>query len=130
MDLAFWVIYQSIVHGFCSNMGYFKALRKLLLEWQSVTVTLLPIPEGVTLTADHCILFTFVTSKMPKYRNIGRNWPDIQKLTIPIRCFWFRGYCWLKNLIPFDSWINSLSDSFWLLFLRSKGKDSYQMISF
>ena len=35
-------------------MGYFKALRKLLLEWQSVTVTLLPIPEGVTLTADHC----------------------------------------------------------------------------
>ena len=26
----------------------------LLLEWQSVTVTLLPIPERVTLTADHC----------------------------------------------------------------------------
>ena len=35
-------------------MGHFRALRKLLLEWQSVSVTLLPIPEGVTVTADHC----------------------------------------------------------------------------
>ena len=28
---------------------------RLLLEWQSVTVTLLPIPKGVTLTAEDCI---------------------------------------------------------------------------
>ena len=45
-------------------MGHFKALRNLLLEWQSVTVTLLPIPEGVTITADHCNCFA---QRLPPY---------------------------------------------------------------
>ena len=88
MDLAFWVIYQSIVHGFCSNMGYFKALRKLLLEWQLVTVTLLLIPEGVTVTADHCTMKISQPSSNYSNRNLASQDLEecLQTYTMPSFC--------------------------------------------
>ena len=35
-------------------LASFSIIRVTLLEWQSVIMTLLPIPEGVTVTANHC----------------------------------------------------------------------------
>ena len=71
MTVRLWVISQQNVDGFCSNMGHFE----LLLEWQSVTVTLLPISEGVTVTADHCTMKLW-RSSAPKIPELVKNMFD------------------------------------------------------
>ena len=42
-----------VMHFVALNKSFIN-INKLLLQCQWVTVTLLPIPEGVTVSADHC----------------------------------------------------------------------------
>ena len=55
---------------------WIRQLQWQLLEWQSVTVTLLLIPEGVTVTTNHCIR-QILKQGVSGSRNCWWNWNHI-----------------------------------------------------
>ena len=52
--------------SFCSPQFVSNIMKYLRLDWQSVRVTVLSVPKGVTVTADHC-----TTGCVPSGRRLG-----------------------------------------------------------
>ena len=111
-----------------------RATGELLLEWQSVTLTLLPIPKSVTVTADHCIYcsliwycdYTLSASDIvtSQSKPIRENWIVLITVRSAFVISWlFRGvdiYKMVKFSSQNSSWMTSEFFGMWLKELNKK----------